>query len=237
MPHRTVLPDTWRSDYTLQDIIPASVDWCSFARIPYARRYAASITGEGVFDLKRRTFVHPRIDKRNGRKRFRLNCDDKAAGKRATVKTPYYASIICTLVEGARASRSTQCHHVDHDRTRDHWTNVTWASRKANQRMAVEHHDRKGSANPNAKLTSAQLANLLDVYDTVMRGHERPDVKGYADFFKITVDQVRRLVAERSRTEEVRTIRTTQRQEREKEERRQREGFESLFSGRAWSAD
>jgi hypothetical protein len=206
------LPPYWRPDPALKTLIPPTHDWRTFARIPRARRYAACICGSGVYDLQERRFLSPYVT--DGRKRFRLVASEPAKGKLDAVRTPYYSSIILSITDRQRPSRKMQAHHKDHDRTHDHWSNLSWVTAKSNTRMAVQHKSRSGDDNPNMRMSSNALAEFIASYDDEMRTYGRVNLKPYAECYGVTVDQLRRLANEKSRADEVRTLRTLQRHHR-----------------------
>ena len=220
------LPGGWRPDSTLAALIPRSRDWRTFARVPSAQRYCACICGGGVYDLKRRAFLKPIIDRRNGRVRFRLATSDPAAGKLGAVKTPYYASVILTLTEGVRRGRNIQAHHTTHDPTLDHWAHLSWATAKENRKLAALHKSREGFANPNAKLTGDELAEFIADHDFEAAHFGRANLRPYAERFDASVDHLRRLATGKSRAKEVQAIRDRHRREaleHRREERRREE--------------
>lgn len=212
----TDLPSNWQPVHELKDHIPETHDWRTFAPIPSAPRYAASICGEGVYDLLRRCFLSPNIDCRNGRKRYRLVTSDPATGKLDAVKMPYYSTIILTLAVGSRPSRKMQAHHTDHDRTNDHFQNLSWVTGKRNRQLAIQHKSRAGSANPNAKMTGDALAEFILCYDLEVQRFGRADLKPYAEQYGMTTDQLRRLAKERSQAADVQAIRQAARRRAEK---------------------
>lgn len=209
----TDLPGGWRTSPRLQSLIPKTHDWKTFASIPYAPRYAACICGGGVYDTQERRFLKPKIDKRNGRTRFRLVTHDPAGGKLGAGKMPYYSSVILELVEGPRRSRRMQAHHKNHDRAEDHWKNLGWATAKENCRMAEKHMSRKGFANPSAKLTPDELSEFIQDHDYEASRFGKVDLKPLALKYEITADQLRRIATGKSRAEEVTAIRLRFKQE------------------------
>ncbi|MBO1077282.1 hypothetical protein [Roseomonas marmotae] len=203
-------PITWRLQFDLRNEIPASHNWRTFRRIEIAPRYAVCIVGGGVFDTKRKTFLQPNYDTRNGRKRFRLNCDDKKAGKRDATKVLYYARLILAAVEGPRG-RNFQAHHKDGVRTHDHWQNLSWVTGKANKRLAAD--SRQGENNPNAKLSNGDLTKLITEYDesAVMFGN--PKLSYLSLKYDLTKGHITRLAKGRNRKKEVAAIRAKHAQE------------------------
>lgn len=202
------LPQNWQPIASLQDKIPPTHDWRSFGTLPNVPRYAISIIGQGVFDLERREFLKPSIErKRQNRRRYRLVTSDIRNGKRAPNRKLYYSVAILELVAGPRPSRRHQAHHADHDPTHDLWQNLSWATGKANRRMEADHRSRKGANNPHAKLSAAQLAEFIAFHDAEA-ALGRVSWDAHEARYGVKSGQLRRIAKGESRTDEVEAIRS-----------------------------
>jgi hypothetical protein len=227
------LPPNWKPDLSLKDLIPAEYDWRLFRRVTEASdRYAVRIDGlpPYVWNLIKRCpaslmapgskgrrierdpnpFIGTRkIGQRpkpaKQRKRVRLYL-----GRLAGEKSFSLARLVCTAVYGPPPHSQSEAHHiqVSDDGYDDAWQNLRWRSPGENR--AIEHIRRKppmqhaGSKNTNARIHYADLVDLIHRHD--VKG-EKPS--SLARRFRLSVSQVRRLINEQSRTDEVRRIRKT----------------------------
>lgn len=196
------LPAGWQIDATLFNELPPHLDFRTFARVPQnPSRYAASILGEGIYDLHGQRFLTPTVTKR-GRRRYRFN-----QGRNAKPVRLFYSRVTVALVYGPAPTAHAQAHHIDGNPSNDDWRNLRWHSPRQNRaverrrRAKAPNSDSKrrlGASNGRAKLDPMSVRQFLAWASDDRAKGERPDWRWYANFFGVSPRQLQRIEAQKS---------------------------------------
>ena len=124
---------------------------------PFAK-YAVDLDTMTVYNVRTHKAITPQL--KDGRRLYVSLVNDTGA-----TRTIQLATAVLRAVKGPPPDKEYEASHLDGDSSNNNPSNLIWETKNANlERYRAEHNYFRGTANPNAKLSSEEREDIMERY-------------------------------------------------------------------------